>query len=75
MVYASVAPEAPRPHVVKLDLDNDIEEEMEDLENMDADRLRSMSEEYSDTLTRLLDQLEDTERQYIDSSDLRQGDV
>merc|ERR1712130_671534 len=26
MVYASVAPEAPRPHVVKLDLDNDIEE-------------------------------------------------
>merc|ERR1712130_830854 len=51
------------------------EEEMEDLENMDADRLRSMSEEYSDTLTRLLDQLEDTERQYIDSSDLRQGDV
>merc|ERR1719472_329310 len=50
------------------------EEEVEDLENMDADRLRSMSEEYSDTLTRLLDQLEDTERQYIDSSDLRQGD-
>merc|ERR1712130_119734 len=50
------------------------EEEMEDLENMDADRLRSMSEEYSDTLTKLLDQLEDTERQYIDSSDLRQGD-
>merc|ERR1719151_366243 len=38
------------------------EEEVEDLENMDADRLRSMSEEYSDTLTRLLDQLEDTER-------------
>ena len=54
-----------------------------------------MSEEYSDTLTRLLDQLEDTERwqmhspaffyqiiliiifilrQYIDSSDIRQGD-
>merc|ERR1711990_646204 len=50
------------------------EEEVEDLENMDADRLRSMSEEYSDTLTKLLDQLEDTERQYIDSSDLRQGD-
>ena len=25
-------------------------------------RLRSMSQEYSDTLTRLLDQLEDTER-------------
>jgi hypothetical protein len=50
------------------------EEEVEDLENMDADRLRSMSEEYSDTLTRLLDQLEDTERQYIDSSDLRQGE-
>jgi len=50
------------------------EEEDEDLENIDADRLRSMSEEYSDTLTKLLDQLEDTERQYIDSSDLRQGD-
>merc|ERR1711981_1161071 len=50
------------------------EEEVEELENMDADRLRSMSEEYSDTLTRLLDQLEETERQYIDSSDLRQGD-
>lgn len=49
------------------------EEEVEELENMDADRLRSMSEEYSDTLTRLLDQLEETERQYIDSSDLRQG--
>merc|ERR1712181_149501 len=49
-------------------------EEEEDLENMDAERLRSISEEYSDTLTRLLDQLEDTERQYIDSSDLRQGD-
>merc|ERR1712192_194999 len=56
-------------------LDNGVEEEeMEDLENMDAERLRSISEEYSDTLTRLLDQLEDTERQYIDSSDLRQGD-
>jgi len=50
------------------------EEEEEDLENLDADRLRSMSDEYSDTLTRLLDQLEDTERQYIDSSNLRQGD-
>jgi len=55
-------------------LGKEVEEEEEDLENMDADRLRSMSEEYSDTLTRLLDQLEDTERQYIDSSDLRQGD-
>merc|ERR1712037_981251 len=54
-------------------LGKEVEEEEEDLENMDADRLRSMSEEYSDTPTRLLDQLEDTERQYIDSSDLRQG--
>merc|ERR1712037_326169 len=50
------------------------EVEEEKVENMDADRLRSMSEEYSDILTRLLDQLEDTERQYIDSSDIRQGD-
>merc|ERR1712181_155271 len=55
-------------------LGNEVEEEEEDLKNMDAERLRSISEEYSDTLTRLLDQLEDTERQYIDSSDLRQGD-
>merc|ERR1712192_343628 len=58
----------------KLGNEEEEEEEMEDLENMDAERLRSISEEYSDTLTRLLDQLEDTERQYIDSSDLRQGD-
>merc|ERR1712156_590303 len=49
-------------------------EEEEDPETMDAERLRSMSQEYSDTLTRLLDQLEDSERQYVDSSDLRQGD-
>merc|ERR1719350_1908485 len=49
-------------------------EEGEDTETTNAERLRSMSQEYSDTLSRLLDQLEDTERQYVDSSDLRQGD-
>merc|ERR1719382_1835692 len=54
-------------------LGGEVEEE-EDPETMDAERLRSMSQEYSDTLTRLLDQLEDSERQYVDSSDLRQGD-
>merc|ERR1719266_3081881 len=54
-------------------LGSEVEEE-EDPETMDAERLRSMSQEYSDTLTRLLDQLEDSERQYVDSSDLRQGD-
>merc|ERR1719270_1543492 len=42
-------------------LGSEVEEE-EDPETMDAERLRSMSQEYSDTLTRLLDQLEDTER-------------
>ena len=31
-------------------------------------RLRSMSQEYSDTLTRLLDQLEDSERWQTDVS-------
>merc|ERR1712038_50329 len=54
-------------------LGSEVEEEA-DPETMDAERLRSMSQEYSDTLTRLLDQLEDSERQYVDSSDLRQGD-
>merc|ERR1712209_273910 len=54
-------------------LGSELEEE-EDTETMDAERLRSMSQEYSDTLTKLLDQLEDSERQYVDSSDLRQGD-
>merc|ERR1712218_304265 len=49
------------------------EEEVEDSEELDAERLRSISQEYSDTLTRLLDQIEDSERQYIDSSSLRQG--
>merc|ERR1712037_957247 len=44
----------------KLGKEVEEEEKVEDLENMDADRLRSMSEEYSDTLTRLLDQLEYT---------------
>merc|ERR1719270_577654 len=53
-------------------LGSEVEDE-EDPEAMDAERLRSVSQEYSDTLTRLLDQLEDTERQYVDSSDLRQS--
>jgi len=58
----------------KLGNDEVEEEEVEDSEELDAERLRSISQEYSDTLTRLLDQIEDSERQYIDSSSLRQGD-
>merc|ERR1712083_416231 len=54
-------------------LGNDEVEEV-DSEELDSERLRSISQEYSDTLTRLLDQIEDSERQYIDSSSLRQGD-
>merc|ERR1712062_721230 len=55
-------------------LGSEVEEE-EDPETMDSERLRSMSQEYSDTLTRLLDQLEDSERHHVDSSDLRDGDL
>merc|ERR1711881_573496 len=39
----------------KLGNDEMVEEEVENSEELDAERLRSISQEYSDTLTRLLD--------------------